>query len=282
MFITLPLPSWNTAAGGSLILASLALAGKELGDGRADAARLVRVDLGELLDRLGRGLRIVLVLEERAAQDHQPGGPGTGDEVAALRHRTVVARREDEILAARAAIRARQAKIDDPAEPHVVQSPQHLGRHLEHHGPFGDVDEAQEVHGVGVGGEEQRLGIHQLGEDEDFVVLDAGVEKASASGDQADTLHRVDERVVGVREVDVVVGLFQRGLARRAVLEFERADARLDFVRRGDRRRDLGGGEAWQCQCDADGCKDTDLFHSPILFSWLSEMLSIYQRDALA
>ena len=92
--------------------------------------------------------------------------------------------------------------------------------------------------GVGVGGEEQRLGIHQLGEDEDFVVLDAGVEKTSACGDDADALHRVDERVVGVREVDLVVGFFQRGFARRAVLEVERADDRIDLVGRGDRWRD--------------------------------------------
>ena len=55
--------------------------------------------------------------------------------------------------------------------------------------------------GVDVGGEEQRLGIHQLGEDEDFVVLDAGFESASACGDQADALHCVDERIVSEREV---------------------------------------------------------------------------------
>jgi hypothetical protein len=61
------------------------------------------------------------------------------------------------------------------------------------------------------------------------MVLDAGVEKASARGDQADTLHRVNERVVCVREVHVVVNLLQCALARHTVLEFKRADARLDF-----------------------------------------------------
>ena len=46
---------------------------------------------------LGRH-RIVLVLKERAAQDEQPVGSGAIDEVAALRHWTVVARRQEEIL----------------------------------------------------------------------------------------------------------------------------------------------------------------------------------------
>ena len=41
-------------------LAELALAGEELGDAGADAARLVRIDFRELLDRLDRRLRIVL------------------------------------------------------------------------------------------------------------------------------------------------------------------------------------------------------------------------------
>ena len=101
--------------------------------------------------------------------------------------------------------------------------------------------------------------------------LTPSVEKASACGDQADALHRVDERVVGVREVDVVVSLFQCGLARRAVLEVERAEPRLDFVRRGDRRRDcrcrLGGGQVGQHQCGTDqGRKESDWLHqSPLL-----------------
>jgi hypothetical protein len=49
--------------------AKFGLAGQKLGDGCADAARFVGVELGGLLDRLGRWLGIVLVLEERAAQD---------------------------------------------------------------------------------------------------------------------------------------------------------------------------------------------------------------------
>ena len=105
MFITSPLPSWNAVASGSQILPNLALAGKELGDGCADAASLVRVNLGQLLDRRDRRLRIIFVLKESAAYDS-----GMGDKVAALRHRTVVAGRQDEIVATKAAIRAGRPK----------------------------------------------------------------------------------------------------------------------------------------------------------------------------
>jgi hypothetical protein len=45
-----------------------------------------------------------------------------------------------------------------------------------------------------------------------------------------------------VREVEVVVDLVESCLARRTVLEVERADARLDLVGRCDRRRDCARG----------------------------------------
>ena len=68
----------------------------------------------------------------------------------------------------------------------------------------------------------------------------------------ADAAQVVHERAVGVGEVEVVVEFLGGRLARHAVLELERADARLDLVRRGDRRRDCGGrlcgGQVWQRQ----------------------------------
>ena len=102
------------------------LAGQELGDRRADAAGLVGVDLGELPDRSAAGLRIVAVLQERAAEPHDAGGPGAGDEKSALRQRAVVVRRQDQVLAAFAAIGAGQADVGDPAEPVVVDGAEKL------------------------------------------------------------------------------------------------------------------------------------------------------------
>ena len=61
----------------------------------------------------------------------------------------------------------------------------------------------------------------------------------------ADATQVVHERAVGVGEVEVVVELLGGRLARHAVLELERTDARLDLVGRDERWRDFGGlGEA--------------------------------------
>ena len=129
-------------------------------------------------------------------------------------------------------------------------APRNSRRRLQHHGALGEIERADDVDRVGIGGQPQRLGIHQLGVDDGLVVLDADALQALADRVDADALKGVGERALRVREVDVVVDLVQGRLARCAVLEIERADAGFDFVRRGDRRRDcrrrLGGGQAGQ------------------------------------
>ena len=84
------------------------------------------------------------------------------------------------------------------------------------------------------------LGVHQIGKDEDFVVLHPDALKSFVKGRYADTLVSVHERLEGVREVQIVIDLFNGFLARHAVLEVECADARLDLVRCGDLFRNLG------------------------------------------
>jgi hypothetical protein len=81
-------------------------------------------------------------------------------------------------------------------------------------------------------GQEQRLRIHQVREDDDLVVLHADILQALAHGVDADALQRVGERSQRMRIVQVVVDLVERRLARLTVLELERADARLDRGRR--------------------------------------------------
>jgi len=61
-------------------------------------------------------------------------------------------------------------------------------------------------------------------------------------GAYADPLKGVGERRERLREIPVVIDLGDGVLARHAVLEVERADARLDFVRRAERRRDCRRG----------------------------------------
>ena len=57
---------------------------------------------------------------------------------------------------------------------------------------------------------------------------------ALEDGRHRSALVGIHERLDAVHQVEVVVGLGDGLFARRAVLEFERADARIDLVWRGD------------------------------------------------
>ena len=91
-------------------------------------------------------------------------------------------------------------------------APRNLRRRLQHHGALGEIERADDVDRVGIGGQPQRLGIHQLGVDDDLVVLDADALQALADRVDADALKGVGERALRVREVDVVVDLVQVAL----------------------------------------------------------------------
>ena len=143
-------------------------AGQRLGDAGAVGARRVGVDLQVRLDVLDRGLGIV-VHEVGARGVEDVVGLRMRDEVAALGQRPVVAGRHDQVLAAEAAVGSRAADVDDPGEPHVVDRADGVRRLLDHHRAVAQVDRREVVDRVGVGGEEQRARVHQLGEDDDAV-----------------------------------------------------------------------------------------------------------------
>ena len=148
-------------------------------DARAVAAGRVGVDLQVLLDVLDGGLGIV-VGQKRAGGVEHVVRLRVGDEEAALGQRAVIAGRHDQVLAALAAVGAWEADVDDPAEPHVVDGAEPLRRLLDHHRAIGQVHGGEVVDRVGIGGQEQRLRVHQLGEDDDGVVLGADALKALA------------------------------------------------------------------------------------------------------
>lgn len=85
----------------------------------------------------GHGGSGVAVGRPEGAQG-QPGAVGLWrhDEVA-IRHVGVLAGREQEVRAAGAAIGTGGADILDLAHPHVVEDPEHTGRHLDHRRPVG-------------------------------------------------------------------------------------------------------------------------------------------------
>ena len=94
-------------------------------------------------------------------------------------------------------------------------------------GPSRQVEERPEVDGVGVRGQEQRPGVHQLGEDQHVAVLDAGVQEPLPDGVERHPLDGVHERLDAVQVVQVVAQL-RRGLTRRvAVGELQGPDPGL-------------------------------------------------------
>ena len=165
-----PVPSMNFVSGTFGSPASLTVALQRLGDAGAVAARHVGIDLHVGLDVLDRRLRVVVDQVGARGIEHAVG-LGMGDEVAALGQRPVIARRHDQVLAAQPAVGAGAADVDDPGEPHVVDRADGVRRLLDHHRAVGEVDGRHVVDRVGVGGQEQRVRVHQLREDDDVVVL---------------------------------------------------------------------------------------------------------------
>ncbi len=229
------------------------LPGEELRYAGSNSAVNIGIYLGGLLDQLDRGLRIVLY-HETAPEHCDARRPRAGDKVSALGQGAVITRRQDQVFPALAAIRARRAKVDDPAPPEIIERAKRLGRRLEHHRTVTQVEEADEIDCVGVRRKEERLGIHQLGEHDDLVVLDPDGGVRLSNGGHVHALEGIHKRLEGMCEVQVVVDFVQGLLARHAVLELHRADSRLYFVRRGNRRRDVRGfllrSNSWNMGCE--------------------------------
>src|SRR5208337_2169625 len=93
-----------------------------------------------------------------------------------------------------------------------------------------------EINRVGVGCQEQRLRVHQLRENEDRVVGYTGVVESLPKRRCRGALKGVHKRLRGVHEVEIVIDLLDRFLARSAILEIKRSKARLKSVRGRDGR----------------------------------------------
>ena len=203
-------------------------------DAGAERPRRIGVDLQVRLDVVDGGFRIV-VDEVGPRRVQHVVGLGVRDEIAALRQRPVIVRTDDQILAAQPAVRTGAADVDDPGKPHVVDGPDRVGRLFDHHRTVRQVDPAEVVHRVGVCGQIERTGVHQLGEDDDVVVLGADAGGALQERQRRGAAKTVVVDVQRVAEVERVGHLTRRLGARRAVLEVERADRRLDAVGRAER-----------------------------------------------
>jgi hypothetical protein len=97
-----------------------------------------------------------------------------------------------------------------------------------------EINNADEVDRVGVRSQEQRLGVHQLREHEDLVVVHARLVETLAERVRRGTRKPVEVHVQGVHEVEVVVHRLDGLASGHAVDEFERPEPAFELVRRRD------------------------------------------------
>ena len=90
------------------------------------------------------------------------------------RHLSLVARWNEQVVPARTLIRAGQSHVGHPAKIGVIDGPEYTWRHPHHHRSITHVDTQYNIHGGGIGSQEQRAGIHEfLGDADALIELDA-------------------------------------------------------------------------------------------------------------
>ena len=99
----------------------------ELGFGRVVGLRQ-RIDLEVGLDVLHRRLE---ALGDGAAQEHEVAVCAGFDDKIAIRHGTLVVRRQHQVFSTFAFVRPYHAKILDKSEPGVVDEAEHAGRQFD-------------------------------------------------------------------------------------------------------------------------------------------------------
>ncbi|MCY1175679.1 hypothetical protein D9M73_159260 [compost metagenome] len=108
-------------------------------------------------------------------------GLGATDKVAAIRNRTLVVGWQNQVFTPFTPIGSGRADVDDPAKPHVIQRAEGLGWHFNHQRSFRQVERCHRVDRIGVGREKERVGVHQLGENDHRVVFSANAVEALAN-----------------------------------------------------------------------------------------------------
>ena len=208
----------------------VALAGDvhEFGGWRV-ACRLERVHLQVVLDVLQRRRQSV---GNGAAHEEPVDVGGRLEHEVAVGHVAGVTRRQNEILAALAPVRAGDAEVTDIAHPCIVQHAEHAGWHFHHGRPVGlQVEMTDGVHRGGVSGQVQRVRVEQLLGHGNLVGL-AQTNRRIAGNDAVDGQRAdvVEEHFDGPHAVEVVVDRVDGGVGRHAVEELQLADGRLDLV----------------------------------------------------
>ena len=203
------------------------------------------IHVGALLHALGSAGEVT-PLHERPEEQEERVCPGPRHEVPLGGQVALVAGRDEQIVAALAAIRPGETDVGYPAEIAVVDRPEHARRHLQHHRSLAEVHARETVYGRRVRSEKERASVHQfLGETERLVLPDAYVFQSIAGGANRCRGDAGKESVDAAGEVEMVVDPLHRLRVGCAMVKAQRADARILRIRRGNPFRYVGRKFGW-------------------------------------
>ena len=214
--------------------------------GRRIVGLAQRVDFHPVLEHFHRG--VWFAVDEEPAKGHPVHIAARMRDVViasvlfVLGQFTLIAGRHDEILAAFAPIGTRQSHVDDEAEEGIINGARSgTGRDFDHGRPvLLQIEQAEAIDGLGVAGEEQRIGIQQFLENEHLVGFGgAPLDMAQAKPFEGCSWNKIEEGLDRAERVEVVVELLRGFGIGDAIGEVERSDAGLDLVGRHDFVRDL-------------------------------------------
>jgi hypothetical protein len=129
---------------------------------------------------------------------------GDVEGVIALGHLAVVAGRQDQELAALAAVRSGVAQIGHVPEEEVVEDPEGVGRALDDHRAVCEVEPDDGVDALGVGRQEQRPRVHQVSKIP-TVPLTAPTSRRPSRMAWSEAMGRASRKAHAALEVEVVV-----------------------------------------------------------------------------
>ena len=202
------------------------------------------VGLGQRVDpeALGPHLasRVGLAVLQKAPQRKHVDHRGRPRHEVPLGDLALVGLGHDQVLAALAAVGPRRTHVDHESEERVVdRAGSGPRRNLHDDRPvLADVEHADRVARVGVSGQEEAVGIHQVAEEQDLVAaVDADLHHSATDGLDGRRGDEVEEGLDGPHAVEVVVDRVDRRLVGHAVEEAHGADRGLGLVGGEDLRR---------------------------------------------
>ena len=161
------------------------------------------------------------VLQEAAIEHQVSEGLCAEHGGITFRHLALVAGRQEQILAALPLVRTGIAEVAHILEPVVIDDAEDVRWCFEHQRTVADIQPRHMVNALGIGGQEERLRVHQVFHDEQGLVVDRPLAgPADTDSFSRRTRHRVEKGLYAAHEVEVVVDFLRGGIVGNTIEEF--------------------------------------------------------------